>query len=98
MIMTKACHGCGVEKDPEALEAYPYPESDRICTDPVPPLFELDCEPWEPFDRDGPWRRVTVCHHCFEKLDLDMWISSNCWAKLHPVVPFDRLPLLKPAE
>ena len=88
------CLGCGVEKDMAKLEVYPYHEEDRICDEPVEPLFQLDCEPWEPHDRDGPYKQVTVCHECFHKLSPDMWISSRCWEKLNPVVAFQDLPEL----
>lgn len=88
------CQGCGVKKDMDELEKYPYPEDDTICDEPVPPLFEVDAEPWDDVETKD-WRRVTVCHHCWRKLDADMWISSRCWKSINPVTPFEDLPLLK---
>ena len=57
---------------------------------PIDPLFVLCCEGWGAHADD--WRHVVVCHGCFDRLDPDMWISSDCWAKLTPLVPFEKLP------
>ncbi len=83
------CLGCGAVKDMLAYEVYPYPEDDRLCTKPIPPLFVLECEP----KLKGSWRIVIVCHECFKKLDPDMWIGERCWEGINPVVPFGQLPL-----
>lgn len=88
------CMGCGVKKDRNQLEVYQWPEEERLCTDPLPPLLEVDAEPWDDVETKD-WRRATVCHSCWRKLDADMWISSRCWKKLNPVTPFEDLPLLK---
>jgi hypothetical protein len=80
------CYGCGVEKDLDKQEVYPYPEKDRICEGLLPPLFVIECSTERQF------KAVVVCHHCFDKLDVDMWISDNCWNKLNPVIPIDKLP------
>jgi len=95
--MRRKCLACGIEKDSDAKEVYPYPEDGLLCDEPVDALFGLDCEPWEdvPREADKKWRRVQVCHECLHKLDADMWISSRCWKKLNPVTPFEQLPLLK---
>lgn len=85
------CQSCGVDKDPNTLEVYPYPETERLTTSPIRPLLELWCEP----SGSKKWKEVTVCHHCFHRLDPDMWISQHCWESLSPVVPFDALPDLK---
>ena len=89
MFMSK-CMACGVEKDEDVKEAFPYPDF-GIIDGPIDPFFHLDCEP-----RDGKkhWRRVRVCHECLYKLEPDMWISSQCWERLDPVVPFEDLPIL----
>lgn len=84
------CHGCHVEKDRQTLEAYPYPE-DGLAADPVPPLFDIEVEP----DGGGPWRETTVCHECFHKLDVDMWISRRCWEAIDPKTPYGDLPAVK---
>jgi hypothetical protein len=70
-------------------EMYPYPDDGIIDDEPVSSLFDLDCQ--------GPdWRVATVCHSCFHKLDVDMWISEHCWSSLSPIMPFEQLPLLQP--
>ena len=83
------CYGCGIEKDLKVEEVYPYPEDDRLTTDPIPPLFVLDCQAEEPM---GGYRAVVVCHECFHRLDPDMWIGESCWRHIDPAVPFDKLP------
>jgi len=88
----KTCDGCGVEKDINVKELYPYPDKGRFVEEPIDPLLTIDCEPWE--GKKG-WRRVTVCHNCYHKLDPDMWISSRCWEKLKPITPFEKLPVLE---
>lgn len=88
------CYGCGIDKDLSKDEVYPYPEEDRLTTDPVPPLFVFECqsEAREP-EGGSCYRAVVVCHECFHKLDPDMWIGeASCWRPLNPVVPFEKLP------
>ena len=88
------CLGCGVEKDMEILEVFPYPEENMLCEDPLPPLFVLECQPWSDDKEDRrPWRVVIVCHECFRKLEPDMWISERCWKNINAVTPFEELPL-----
>ncbi len=70
-------------------EIYPYPDDGIIDDRPINPLMNIDCQ------GTGDWRVVTVCHSCFHKLDVDMWISERCWQKLNPITPFDLLPKLK---
>ncbi|RBP40565.1 hypothetical protein DES53_108272 [Roseimicrobium gellanilyticum] len=82
--MKVKCMACGVEKDPLKKEVHPYPE-DGIVDDPVSPLWMLECQ-------GADWRWVMVCHHCFHKLDPDMWISDRCWRSLNPITPFEKLP------
>jgi hypothetical protein len=84
------CHGCGTEKDPNVLEVYPYPEDDDICEDPIPPFFPLDVQP----QGGSGWRKATVCHECFHRLEPDMWINQRMWEGLNPTTTFDDLPLL----
>jgi hypothetical protein len=88
------CHGCGAEKDPAALEVYPYPDDDRFGAEPVRPLFTLDAQPRPP--EAGEWKAVNVCHHCLHRLDPDMWISSTCWKSIDPVTPWADLPAFVP--
>jgi hypothetical protein len=96
--MKEKCLACGVEKDMEINESYPYKE-DGFVDEPMEPLLGLDCEPWEDVaEPDRKWRRVTVCHECYHKLSPDMWISSRCWKILNPVTPFEALPLLPAKE
>lgn len=42
----------------------------------------------------GPCRAAVVCWPCCWKTDPDQWILPAHWAALHPVVPYERLPLL----
>lgn len=84
------CFGCGVEKDPSKLEIYSHPETDRICTDPVLPLFVLECQPSKLMQ---PWKIAVVCHECFHKLNPDMWIGEQCWNSINPKTTFENLPL-----
>jgi phage-related protein len=54
-------------------------------------LFDTDCQPT---DRNADWRRVTVCMGCVERLDVDLWISEQCWSRINAVVPFADLPVI----
>jgi hypothetical protein len=83
----KKCLACGVEKDTEVKEIYPYPD-DGIIDKPIEPLMTIDCQ------GNKDWRVITVCHECFHKLDVDMWISERCWLTLNPLTPFEQLPKL----
>lgn len=38
-------------------------------------------------------RAAVACWACFWRTDPDMWISSECWAALDPVVPYEKLPV-----
>jgi hypothetical protein len=42
------------------------------------------------------YRAAVACWPCFWKTDPDQWILPAHWNALHPVVPFERLPLLDP--
>lgn len=84
------CHGCGVEKDFKDKEKYPYPEDILFGDAQIDPLFQIDCQPYK--FNDAGWKRVTICHNCFHKLQPDMWISRDCWESINPVVPFNELP------
>ena len=86
------CHGCGIEKDPKVLEYYLYPEDSLITNEPIPPLGTLEVQ--SDGDRDTDWRAATVCHHCFHRLDPDLWIDQRGWEAINPVTPFQELPLL----
>lgn len=88
------CLACGIEKDPDALEVYPFPEEAAVCDDPISPLMGLDCQPAE-LGKGLQWKRVIVCHLCFHKLAPDMWISRRCWDSLDPVTPYEQLPNLE---
>jgi hypothetical protein len=88
--MKQKCLACGAEKDISIKEVYPYPDDGVIVDEPIAPLFSIDCQPGA---SDG-WRIVAVCHECFHKLDVDMWISEKCWLALNPITPFEQLPKL----
>ena len=81
------CMGCGADKDLDQLEVYPYAE-DRLVSTPICPIMVIECS-------GAKWRAALVCHGCFHRLDVDMWISDRCWASINPAVPFNRLPTLK---
>ncbi len=87
--MKAHCLACGAEKDTAVTEL--YVGAGHLVNDvPIDPLFVLCCEGHGV--HAGDWRHVVVCHGCFDRLEPDMWISSECWATLSPVVPFERLP------
>ena len=93
--MRMHCFGCGVEKDTDVLEVSPFADADGLTTDPIGPLFVLDCQgppiPNSP-DKHSEYRMVVVCHTCFHALEPDMWISKNCWDSIQPKVPYEKLP------
>ena len=92
--MKQRCLACGVEKDTSVKEVYPYPDDGIIDDEPVEPLFsDIHCQGG--IGEVSDWRVVTVCHDCFHKLDVDMWISDRCWLGLNPVTPFEQLPKLQ---
>ena len=92
--MKLKCLACGVEKDTSVKEVYPYPEEDRFIDEPIEPLFSnIHCQGG--IGEVSDWRVVTVCHDCFHKLDVDMWISERCWLSLSPVTSFEQLPKLQ---
>jgi hypothetical protein len=84
------CFGCGVQKDTDVLEVYPYPE-DGMVDDPLNPFWVIDCQRGS--IGSSTWKVVVVCHDCFHKLEPDVWIHEDHWKSLDPVVPFDKLPL-----
>jgi len=88
--MKAHCLACGAEKDTSVKELY-IGTLGLVADRPIDALFVMCCEGRAPHNEDD-WRHVVVCHGCFDKLEPDMWISSDCWAKLMPVVPFERLP------
>ena len=91
--MKQRCQACGVEKDTETKEVYPYPEEDGITDEPIEPFFTLDCQ-GPRLGKDSNWREATVCHACFHKMDVDMWISGVRWQSLNPIISFEKLPKL----
>ena len=84
--MKQKCLACGVEKDAEVKEIYPYPDDGMIDDEPIASLWTIDCQGKQD------WRIVTVCHECFHKLNVDLWISERCWQSLNPLTPFGQLP------
>ena len=85
------CFGCGLQKDTDVLEAYPYPEEDGIVDYPIAPLHVIDCR--SGYGSTSEWKVVVVCHGCMHKLAPDLWIGEDNWKSLDPVVPFEKLPL-----
>lgn len=90
--MKQRCQACGVEKDTEVKEVYPYP-NDGVTDGPIGPFFTLDCQ-GPRLDEISDWREAKCCHNCFHKVDADMWISLHRWQSLNPSVPFEKLPKL----
>ncbi len=80
------CMSCSVKKDLSVFEVSPHAEEDGLVSDPICPLFVVECQ--------GPrgWRVAIVCHGCFHRLEVDMWISERCWSSLSPAIPYDGLP------
>lgn len=92
------CHGCGASDDRSRLRVYPWPNEDHITDRPIGPSFELDVAPDDDDEQEWPpsrWKRASVCHACFHRLDPDLWISQGMWESLGPLVPFEQLPLLE---
>ena len=88
--MKMNCFGCGIEKDTAVKEFYTAAD-DRLTHDiPIDPLIVLCVSP---ATEDGVWRHAVVCHTCFSKLDVDMWIGERCWLGLGPAIKFEDLPL-----
>lgn len=82
------CQCCGIEKDPQVLEVYPWSDEDGITERPVPPFFMVEI-----VDYSGPPTRMCrICHSCYHRLQPDMWSARSHWESLDPVVPFPKLP------
>jgi hypothetical protein len=93
------CHVCGVDKDPDTLEVFPWHEEHGIVDYPIEPLFDLDCQPGDPGNIAGrPWKKITFCHTCFHRLNPDMWTCQKHYEALNPVTPFSELPDLPEEE
>ena len=81
--MNKKCLACGIEKDIDLHEIYPYPDDCITTEELIEPLIELECQ----MDNDcSDFRIATVCFDCFHKLEPDMWISESMWESLNPLV------------
>lgn len=83
------CMGCGIEKDLNVFETFPFAGQRITQKIPIEPLFVLECQP----NNDDEWRMAITCHECFTKLSPDMWISEDCWIRINPVIPFNELPI-----
>jgi len=91
--MMRRCLACGVEKDMELKEIYPYPDDMITTEEPISPMFDIDCQ----MDKDrSDFRIATVCFHCYHKLEPDMWISQSMWEALNPITPANDLPMSLP--
>lgn len=88
MILT--CEGCGVEKDDQVKEVYPWAEEEHFIADPITPFMYLEVQDYDPTSSE--YRLVRVCHACFHKLKPDHWISRANWDSIGPVVPWENLP------
>ena len=88
--MLLKCFSCGVEKDTNVLETYPWEEDGFCLDDPVMPLIVMECQ-----SRENIWKAVVHCHSCHHKIQPDMWMSESEWSSLNPIIPFDKLPEVK---
>lgn len=87
--MELRCFACGVLKDTDVKEI--YTAGTELCQDElIPPLLVIECE--VPLTDLVGWRAVVVCHGCFHRLDLDMWIDQKVWESINPRVLFNQLP------
>lgn len=84
--MKMKCMSCGIEKDPLVHETSLTAEEDGIVSSPICPLLVIECQ-----GKNG-WRAAIVCHPCFHRLEVDMWISEGCWKSLSPQIPYEELP------
>lgn len=80
------CMGCGTEKDPAVHEPSPWAEEDGLVSRPLCSLFVVECQ------GSRGWRAAVVCHSCFHRLEVDMWISERRWERLSPLIPYGALP------
>lgn len=85
--MNCTCNGCGIVKDINTREKYPY---SGMTNEPIVPFIILEVA------SDVEWKWCLVCHHCFHKLEPDMWISREMWESINPVASFDDLKSVKP--
>jgi hypothetical protein len=88
------CHVCGIEKDPEQLEVFPWHEEHGIVDYPIEPLFNIDWCPAGGVIEEGDWKNITLCHSCWHRLKPDMWTCQEHYESLNPVTPYDDLPTL----
>jgi hypothetical protein len=82
------CRACGKEKNLETKEIYPYEGDGLISDEPITPLLEVDVQPTL---RTDVFRTADICHECYHKLDVDMWISQAQWEELSPATEFKDL-------
>lgn len=87
------CLSCGIEKDLDKLETYPYCEDNLTNECPISPLLTVEC-------KGDCWKMAIMCHECWHHLSentqgIDMWISQSCWETLNPVTHFSSLPNVK---
>jgi hypothetical protein len=83
------CLACGIEKDMNKFEMYPYDNDGIITEEPIQPLFED--VPCQSNTDHSDFRVVTVCHECFHKVQPDMWMSQGEWESLNPITDFSNL-------
>lgn len=79
------CSSCGIKKDPEIKEIYPFPDDGIVDDKAIGPLIRIKVA-------GHPFRIASVCHQCFHKLDPDMWISQAQWESEPRRIVFENLP------
>jgi hypothetical protein len=92
--MIAKCNVCGIEKDMNILEKYPWAEEEGITKRPIEPLLNIDCQPGGVGFEEKNWKNVTLCHSCWHKLEPDMWTCQEHYKALNPIIPYDELPNL----
>lgn len=59
----------------------------------------LDCQPGdETMTQPGEWKRIDLCHPCWDRLNPDMWTCQEHYESLNPVIPYCELPGLPKDE
>lgn len=88
-MSTSKCLACGIEKDIEKEEIYPYEDDSIITEEPVRPLFDIPCQSYTDW---YDFRIAIICHKCFHIVRPDMWMRQAEWEYLNPITPFNDLP------
>jgi len=59
----------------------------------------IDSQPGGPGNLHGrPWKKISLCGECWDRLDPDMWTCQDHYESLNPVTPYGALPDLPEKE